>query len=197
MLLRCDCLLPFYWQIFCNNNVNRAQCDLPLYFYTHFSLSMFCYMSHTHAYSFSWGFWQLWFPELHLYHLCLIFFFTFFCHLVAHQHLTWAHYLLPWPFQNSLLYCGLQIFSIPLFFVIFYFIFCAAFKTVWFRFFTNVIVYFISISENFATIILQELSVLFLGKFFLPIIVVVDNILLQDAHMLHSQIRTPWNSNSD
>ena len=40
-------------------------------------LYMFCYMSHTHAYSFSCGFWQLWFPELHLHTLCLISFYIF------------------------------------------------------------------------------------------------------------------------
>ena len=53
--------------------------------------------------------------------ICIIyvwFLFTFFCHLVAHQHLTWAHYLLPWPFQNSLSYCELQIFMSISFFII-------------------------------------------------------------------------------
>ena len=33
-----------------------------------------------------------------------------FCHLVAHQLLTWDQYWLPLPFQNSFSYCGLQIF---------------------------------------------------------------------------------------
>ena len=41
--------------------------------------------------------------------------------------------------------------------------------TGWFTYFINVIVYFISISEYFAKIILPELNVLFLDKFFQPI----------------------------
>ena len=34
-----------------------------------------------------------------------------FCHIVAHQHLTWAPNWLLFPFQNPLSYYGLQIFS--------------------------------------------------------------------------------------
>ena len=88
--------------------------------YSFFNTNVLLHVTHTHVYSFSWGFWQLWFPELHLHHLIsdFWFLFTFFCHLVAHQHLTWAHYLLPWPFQNYLSYCGLQIsVSISLFII--------------------------------------------------------------------------------
>ena len=41
--------------------------------------------------------------------------------------------------------------------------------TSWFTYFINLIVYFISISEYFATIILPELRLLFLNQFFQPI----------------------------
>ena len=79
ILLRCDCLLPFYCQTFCHNIVKRAQCDLPWYiFFTHiFNVNVLLHVTHTHSYSFSWRFWQLWFPEFHLHHLCLISFYTF------------------------------------------------------------------------------------------------------------------------
>ena len=110
-----------------------------------------------------------------------------FCHLVAYQYLPWAQYWLPLPFQNFLWYCGLPIFrfsfslvfslcsisffrvksafsTIMYFFVILNLIFCAAFMTGWFTYFIYVMVYFISISDYFATIILPELSVQFLDK---------------------------------
>ena len=86
-------------------------------FYTHLSMPMFWYMSHTHAYYFSWGFWRCDFLNF----ICIIyvlFLFTFFCHLSAHQHLTWPHCLLPWLFQNSLSYCWLRIFMSISFFII-------------------------------------------------------------------------------
>ena len=50
---------------------------LYMFFYTRCSMPMFGYMAHTHAYSLSWRFWQLWFPKLHLHHLCLISFYIF------------------------------------------------------------------------------------------------------------------------
>ena len=40
--------------------------------------------------------------------------------LIAHQHLTSAHFLLPWSFQNSLSFCGLQIFRFSFSLVICY-----------------------------------------------------------------------------
>ena len=102
MLLKCDFL--FIAKCFATIMWTELSVIFLYIFYRYFSMSMFCYISHTHAYSFSWRFWQLWFPELNLHHL-----FTFFCLIVAHQQLTWDHYLLPWPFQNSFSYCGLQI----------------------------------------------------------------------------------------
>ena len=49
MLLRCDCLLPFYCQMFCHNNVNRAQCDLSLhvFLYTFFKVNVLLHVTHT------------------------------------------------------------------------------------------------------------------------------------------------------
>ena len=41
-----------------------------------------------------------------------------FLFFVAHQHLPWANYLIPWHFQNSLSYCGLIIFMSISFFII-------------------------------------------------------------------------------
>ena len=50
MLLRCDCLIPFYCQTFCHNNVNRAQRDFPLYvFFTPIFQCQFFVTCHTHT----------------------------------------------------------------------------------------------------------------------------------------------------
>ena len=135
-------------------------------------------MSHTHAYSFSWRFWQLSFPKLHLHHLCPISFYTFLSSCssskfnlsslftsMAFSELSFIQWT-PNFHVHILLYYQVCFLNNTIFFVIFYLIFRAALKTVLLTYFTNVIVYFISISEHFATIIIRELSVLFLGKFF-------------------------------
>ena len=126
-------------------------------------MPMIGYMSHTHTY-FSWGFWQLWFPQLHLHHQCLIHCnFIFFCNFVAHQHLTLAQIdfngLFRTPFHTvdslfSYFFCLSLFFSlhilfpkyfcilnITVFFLIFNLIFGAAFITRWLNCFINVIVY--------------------------------------------------------
>ena len=191
MLLRCDCLIPFYCQMFCHNNVSRPQCDLLLYVFLHpfFNANVLLHVTHSCLLYFI-GVLEAMISWTSSASSMSDYFLHFFCHLVAHRHLTWAYYLLPWPFQNYLLYCGLQmfmsisffIFKSPFsttlfFFVIFYLIFCAAFNTIWFTYFTNVIVYFISISDNCATIILGELFLGFFLQFF------IANILLHDAHL--------------
>ena len=179
MLLRCDCLLSFYCQMFCHNIVNRAQCDLPLYvvFFPHIFQCQCFVTCNTHMLIFSWGFWQLLFPELRLHHLCLI---SFYSSLSSCSSSTinlislftsmafseFSFMLCTQNFHlNILLYYIVCFLNNTIFFVIFYLVFCAAFKTVWLTYFTNVIVYLIFISEHFATRILQELSVIFLGKF--------------------------------
>ena len=45
------------------------------------------------------------FPEIYLYHLYSIVILNNFCHLVAHQHLTCAHYSLQQYFHNKISYC--------------------------------------------------------------------------------------------
>ena len=56
ILHKCDCLLHFYFWIFCHNNFTWAQCALSRsIFSTNFSLQMFEYISHTPPYSFFMG----------------------------------------------------------------------------------------------------------------------------------------------
>ena len=151
---------------------------LYMFFYTHCSMPMFCYMSHTQAYYFSWGFWQLWFPKLHLHYLWLIslkkilsscssstFNMSSLFTSMAFSELSFILWT-PHVHIHILLYYYVCFLNNTIFFVIFYLIFGTAFQTIWFTYFTKVTVYFISISDNFATVILWDLSVLFLAKFF-------------------------------
>ena len=103
---------------------------------------MFDYMSHTQAYSFQVNF-------------IFIIYLTFF--------LSHYFFILHIPLHDKV--CRLHNFVIL---VILNLIFGAAFITVLFTCFINVIVYFISISEYFVTIISPELCVLNLKKFFQP-----------------------------
>ena len=161
----------FYFLFIAKRFASIMSTDLSVIFlYMFFKpiLKCVCFFTcHTH----------LWFPELHLRHLCLISFYillsswsssTFNLNsLFTSMTYSELSFILwtPHVHVHILLYYYVCFLNNTIFFVIFYLIFCAAFKTIWFTYFTNVIVYFISISDNFATIILWDLSVLFLGKF--------------------------------
>ena len=108
-------LTQFLWQSLLNlyahkgnGGLHRIMCSSWICFLNQYSIAnVWLHFTHTQVYSFSWGT-----SSCDFLNFIIIIYVTFFllnvlCHLVAHQHLTWAHSSTSMTFHNSLSYYGM------------------------------------------------------------------------------------------